>query len=115
MGCSDPPTREGEGGQSTPSLFSRGGTLLPSIYADARCIDDVIVSKAIKSIAVEAKAGVVRAADAADSWGITAVDVSSAIEASHIVEDLDSNCGLNGWAGRNPLPLATENQSAREH
>ena len=28
-----------------PSLFSRGGSLLPSIYADARCIDGVIVSQ----------------------------------------------------------------------
>ena len=27
-------------------MFSRGGTLLPSIYAVARYIDDVIVSKA---------------------------------------------------------------------
>ena len=30
MGCSD------------PSVFSRGGSLLPSSYADARYIDDVI-------------------------------------------------------------------------
>ena len=29
---------------STSSVFSRGGTLLPSLYADARCIDAVIVS-----------------------------------------------------------------------
>ena len=33
-------------GRSTPSVFSRGGSLLPSIYADARYIDAVIVSKA---------------------------------------------------------------------
>ena len=36
MGCSDPPQR------STTALFSRGGTLPPCIYADVRCIDDVI-------------------------------------------------------------------------
>ena len=30
-----------------PSLFSRGGSLLPSIYADARYIDAVDVSKAV--------------------------------------------------------------------
>ena len=36
MGYSDP-----------PSVFSRGGSLIPSITADARCIDDVIVSKAM--------------------------------------------------------------------
>ena len=35
MGCSDNP----------PSAFSRGGSLLPFIYADARYIDAVIVSK----------------------------------------------------------------------
>ena len=29
-----------------PSVFPRGGSLLPSIYADARYIDAVIVSKA---------------------------------------------------------------------
>ena len=29
-----------------PSLFSRGGSLLPSLHADARYIDTVIVSKA---------------------------------------------------------------------
>ena len=28
----------------TPAVFSRGGSLLPSIYADARCIDAVIVT-----------------------------------------------------------------------
>ena len=33
-----------EGVRSTPSLFSRGGTLLPSIYADARYIDAVVVA-----------------------------------------------------------------------
>ena len=37
MGYSDPPP---------PSLFSWGGSLLPSLYADARYIDAVIVSKA---------------------------------------------------------------------
>ena len=37
MGCSDP-----------PSVFSRGGSLLPSSYADARYIDAVIVSKAVE-------------------------------------------------------------------
>ena len=36
-------------GRSTPSLLSRGGTLLPSVYADARCIDAVIVSQATLS------------------------------------------------------------------
>ena len=38
MGYADPP----------PSVFSRGGSLLPSIYADARyiAIDVVIVSQA---------------------------------------------------------------------
>ena len=45
MGYSDPPPK----GRSTPSLFSRGGTLLPSIYADARYVDAVIVSKASSS------------------------------------------------------------------
>ena len=30
-----------DGGRSTPSLFSRGGTLLPSMYANARYIDAV--------------------------------------------------------------------------
>ena len=29
-----------------PSVFSRGGSLLPFIYADARCIDAVVVSQA---------------------------------------------------------------------
>ena len=29
-------------GRSTPSVFSRGGSLLPSIYADGRSSDDVI-------------------------------------------------------------------------
>ena len=32
-------------GHPISSAFSRGGSLLPSSYADARCIDDVIVSK----------------------------------------------------------------------
>ena len=27
-----------------PSMFSRGGSLLPSVYADARCIDAAVVS-----------------------------------------------------------------------
>ena len=36
----------GVGARSTPSVFSRGGTLLPYVYADARYIDAVIVSKA---------------------------------------------------------------------
>ena len=36
-----------DGGRITPSLFPRGGTLLPSSYADARNIDAVIVSKAV--------------------------------------------------------------------
>ena len=31
-------------------MFSRGGTLLPSIYADARYIDAVIVSKAAAGV-----------------------------------------------------------------
>ena len=31
------------GGLGTPSVFSRGGSLLPSIYADARYIDAAIV------------------------------------------------------------------------
>ena len=31
-----------DGGRSTPSVFSRGGSLLPSIYADGRSSDDVI-------------------------------------------------------------------------
>ena len=35
-----------DGSWSTPSVFSCGGTMLPSVYADARCIDAVIVSKA---------------------------------------------------------------------
>ena len=30
--------------RGTPSVFSRGGTLLPSIYGDARYIDAVLVS-----------------------------------------------------------------------
>ena len=34
------------GGRNTPSAFSRGGSLLPSVYADARYIDDGIVLKA---------------------------------------------------------------------
>ena len=43
-GVPRPPTPVG---RSTPSVFSRSGsTLLPSLYADARYIDDVIVSKA---------------------------------------------------------------------
>ena len=33
-------------GRSTPSVFSRGGTLLPSIYADVRYIDAVVLSQA---------------------------------------------------------------------
>ena len=39
------PFTEGEG-RSTPTVFSRGGSLLPSMYADARCIDASIVSQA---------------------------------------------------------------------
>ena len=35
-------------------LFSRGGTLLPSIYADARYIDAVIVSKATDDVLKQA-------------------------------------------------------------
>ena len=38
-----------EHGWGTPSVFSRGGSLLPSIYADACCIDAVVVSKAADS------------------------------------------------------------------
>ena len=34
----------------TPSVFSRGGTLLPSVYADARYVDAVIVSKAGRDV-----------------------------------------------------------------
>ena len=37
---------EGGGGRSTPSVFSRDGSLPPSICADERSIDAVIVSKA---------------------------------------------------------------------
>ena len=35
------------------AVFSRGGTLLPSSYADARYIDAVIVSQALASFAIE--------------------------------------------------------------
>ena len=38
------------GGRSTASVFSRDGRLLPSIYADARYIDAVVVSKAADDI-----------------------------------------------------------------
>ena len=41
-----PLPERGRGGRSSPSVFSRGGSLLPSIYADARYVDAVIVSKA---------------------------------------------------------------------
>ena len=46
MGYAESPPREGGGRRSTPSVFSRGGTLLPSSYADARCVDAVIRSLA---------------------------------------------------------------------
>ena len=51
MGCSDPPLLGvvvvgGRGVRSTPSVFSRGGSLLPSSFADARVVDAVIVSQA---------------------------------------------------------------------
>ena len=40
-----------EGGRGTPSVFSWGGPrLLPSVYADARCIDAAVVSKATTHI-----------------------------------------------------------------
>ena len=38
-----------DGGTPTPAVFFRGGSLLPSIYADARYIDAVVVSKAALS------------------------------------------------------------------
>ena len=38
-----------------PSVFSRGGTLLPSIYADARYIDAVIVSQATLKPSIDLK------------------------------------------------------------
>ena len=40
-----PLTPRVKGGRSIPSVFSRDGTLLPSSYADARCVDGVVVSK----------------------------------------------------------------------
>ena len=39
-----------DGGRSTPSVFSRGGSLLPSSYADARNIDAVDVSQAATAV-----------------------------------------------------------------
>ena len=38
-----------DGGRRTTSVLSRGGTLLPCIYADSRYIDAVIVSKGVRS------------------------------------------------------------------
>ena len=37
-----PPLPRGGGGRCAPSLFSRGGSMLPSIYADGRSPDNVI-------------------------------------------------------------------------
>ena len=38
----DPPLPPSWRGRSTPSVFSRGGSLLPASYADVRSPDDVI-------------------------------------------------------------------------
>ena len=46
MGYSDSGGEGGGGVRSTPLVFSRDGSLLPSGYADARYVDAVIVSKA---------------------------------------------------------------------
>ena len=40
------------GGTPTPSVFSQGCSLLPSVYADARYIDAVVVSKADFQVSV---------------------------------------------------------------
>ena len=59
-------------GRSTPSLFSRGGSLLPSIYADARCIDTVIDSQAAGDLVTYSEANdgwwFVVKADGAEGW-----------------------------------------------
>ena len=36
-------------------MFSRGGSLLPSSYADARCIDAVIASQAVRIVKSDPK------------------------------------------------------------
>ena len=48
-----------DGGRSTPSLYSQGGALLPSIYADVRYIGAVIVSKAAERVTAVASMAVV--------------------------------------------------------
>ena len=46
-----PPSPRGGGGSEHPiSVLSRDGSLLPSSYADARCIDAVVVSKAVRLV-----------------------------------------------------------------
>jgi hypothetical protein len=58
-----------------------------------------IKNLAVKSLAIESKSRIGRVSDGAgEGWTIKAVDVSSAVEAIHVVHDL-GDFGVNGWVG----------------